>query len=188
MTENTLLFLMQPDGYPAISDDFINGYRNYAIQDILFDKYIDREKLLVISTPISSARYKEIKQLMEKAGYCWLEVSEDTNFSQLKHLLEKQYSFNLDPAHTNIIYGGTNTSREVLHSEELSLGKFLGRNFYCQLYLPLCADVVMPGVCQIDREMKAYSQLFSFVKNNNYFNNIDVLTRFADLKLPWKKT
>ena len=183
---NTLLFLMEPDGYPALTDEFTNGYRNYAIQDILFDKHIDRERIVVVSTQIRTDRYKEIKRLMENFGYNWLEISKDTNLSQLKHQLDKNYKFNLNIENTNIIYGGTNTSHEVLHSEKLSLGRFASEKFYCQLYLPLCADVVMPGVFQIDKDMKAFSQVYQFIKRNNYLDSIDILTRFGDLKLPWR--
>ena len=184
---NTVLFLMNPDGYPAMTDDFTNGYRNYAIQDILFDKYIDRNKIIIVTTKLETERYKEIRDFIEKAGYTWLEVDKDLNLSQLSHTLEKVYNFVINPADTNIIYGGTNTSSDVLHSSELSIGRFADRGYKCQLYLPLCADIRMPGICQIDKEMKAFAEVYSFIKSNNLFNRIDLLTRFADLTLPWRE-
>jgi hypothetical protein len=184
---NTLIFLMNPDGYPALTDDFVNGYRIYAIQDILFDKFLDRNNIVIVSTAINTDRYKEMKVLMESAGYNWLELDSIINISQLKHELQKQYNFKLDSEDTNIIYGGTNTSYEVMYSTDLSLGQFAKRNFNCQLYLPLCADITQPGICQIDKEMKAYSQVYDFINQNKLFDKVDILTRFADLKLPWKE-
>ena len=56
----TMLFLINPDGRPALTDDFTNGYRNYAIQDVLFDKNLDKDKLIIVSTKLRTDRYKEI--------------------------------------------------------------------------------------------------------------------------------
>ena len=109
-----------------------------------------------------------------------MEKSEE--FRTLEKMLRSNH-FILSPENTTVIFGGTNTSGCVLHSSNLSLSQFAVRGFYCQLYLPLCDDVHMPGIESHDRSQKAFSETYTFLKKNKHINKVDVLTRFADLNL-----
>ena len=180
---NTLIFLMDMDGHPGLADDFALKYRTYAFQDICNDNFLDRNKNVIVSTPFHTQRSKELHhQATYDRGWKWFELEKSEEFRTLEKLL-KRNNFVLSPAHTTIIFGGTNTSGCVLHSSNLSMSQFAARGFNCQLYLPLCDDVHMPGIESHDRNQKAFSEIYSFIKQKNYFNKIDILTRFNDLNL-----
>lgn len=183
MSKNTLIFLMDIDGHAALADDFAIKYRTYALQDILNDNFLDRDKNVIVSTPFYSERSKELHhQGTYDRGWKWFECEKSEEYRYLQWMLKKQ-NFILSPEHTTIIFGGTNTSGCVLHSSNLSLTKFAERNFYCQLYLPLCDDVHMPGVCSHDRSQKAFAETYETIKRLNLFHRVDILTRFGDLDL-----
>jgi len=181
--KNTLIFLMDVDGHPGLADDFAEKYRTYAFQDICNDNFLDRNKNVIVSTPFYSERSKELHhQATYDRGWKWIFCEKDKPYSHLEHILKKE-NFHLSPINTTMIFGGTNTSGCVLHSSNLSLTRFAQRSFYCQLYLPLCDDVHMPGVCSHDRSQKAFSETYETIKRLNLFHRVDILTRFGDLDL-----
>jgi len=181
--ENTLLFLMDMDGHDGLSDDFANRYRRYALQDIINDPFLDREKNVIVSTHIYHQTSKDLHhQATWDKGWKWYFVEKDRPFATFEKTLRKE-GFILDQNNTNIIFGGTNTSGCVLHSSNLSMSQFLGRGYDCQLYLPLCDDVMIPGICSHDKSQKAFCELYDFIKRNKYWEKLDILTRFVDLKL-----
>lgn len=185
MKENTLIFLMDICGHPGISDDFADLYRTYALQDIINDSYLDRQKCVIASTSFldNNLRSKELyTQATNDRGWSWVTVNKNEQFSSLEKKL-KNIDFELSPNKTNVIYGGTNTSGNVLNSTNFSLNKFCDRGYICQLYLPLCDDSQIAGLTSHDRSLKAFSLVYTFLKQKNYINNIDILSRFSDLKL-----
>lgn len=185
MEKNTLIFLMDICGHPGISDEFSDLYRTYALQDIINDSYLDRKKCVIASTVFSdnSLRSEELyKQATKDRGWNWITVSKSDQFSSLEKKL-KDIEFELLPNITNIIYGGTNTSGNVLNSTNFSLNKFCERGYKCQLYLPLCDDSQVAGITSHDRSLKAFSLVYEFLKQRNYINSVDILSRFSDLQL-----
>lgn len=182
-TKNTLIFLMDIDGHPGIEDNFAGKYRTYAFQDICNDNFLDRNKNVIVSTPFYSERSKELHhQATYDRGWKWYAMEKSEEFRTLEKMLRKK-GFILSPENTTVIFGGTNTSGCVLHSSNLSLSQFAARGFHCQLYLPLCDDVHMPGIESHDRSQKAFSETYTFLKKNNHIDKVDVLTRFVDLDL-----
>lgn len=199
MKENTLIFLMDYDGHPTLSDEFAERYRTYALQDVINDSYLDRNKCVIVSTALEPEGYKRCQDLdtdpsqttrsralknqatLDK-GWTWIEITKTDSFAHLEHLLQK-IDFDLAPEKTNIIYGGTNTSGCVLHSSNFSLNKFCDHGYDCQLYLPFCDDSQIAGITTYDRSQKAFAIVYEYLKRNNLINNVDILTRFADLKL-----
>ena len=181
--KNTLIFLMDIDGHPGLADDFAIRYRTYAFQDICNDNYLDRDKNIIVSTPIFEERSKDLHhQATYDRGWKWYYTEKSQEFKTFEKMLRSN-GFILDPKNTTVIFGGTNTSGCVLHSSNLSLSQFAARGYYCQLYLPLCDDVHMPGVESHDRSQKAFSEIYTFLKRADYVKNVDILTRFADLDL-----
>ena len=63
------------------------------------------------------------------------------------------------------------------------MSQFANRGYKCQLYLPLCDDVMIPGLGSHDRSQKAFSETYQFIKQTNLWDKIDILTRFVDLDL-----
>ena len=185
MAENTLIFLMDICGHPGISDDFADLYRTYALQDIINDSYLDRQKCVIASTTFlaNKLRSKELYiQATNDRGWSWITVDKSEQFSSLEKKL-KDIDFELLPSGTNIIYGGTNTSGNILNSTNFSLNKFCDRGYTCQLYLPLCDDAQIAGITSHDRSLKAFSLVYAYLKQKNYINNVDIVSRFSDLKL-----
>lgn len=183
MEKNTLIFLMDMDGHPGLADDFSDRYRIYALQDILNDNFIDRNKNIIVSTLIYSQTSKDLHdQATYDRGWKWYFTKKDKEFSVFEKTLRKE-KFILDPRYTTVIFGGTNTSGCVLHSSNLSMSHFAERGFNCQLYLPLCDDVMVPGLGSHDRSQKAFAEIYEFIKKNKLWNKIDILTRFVDLDL-----
>lgn len=184
MTEkNTIIFLMDMDGHDGISDDFAVKYRTYALQDIVNDNFLDRDKNVIVSTPFYSERSRDLyHQATYDRGWKWHIMEKTNDFQAFRKMLEKN-NFKLDPENTTMIFGGTNTSGCVLHSSNLSLNAFASRDFYCQLYLPLCDDPMIPGVNSHDRSQKAFVEVYEFIKRNRLWDKIDILTRFASLNL-----
>jgi hypothetical protein len=187
MKEYTLIFLMDICGHPGISEDFVERYRTYALQDIINDSYLDRKKCVIVSTGFlpyeENPRSHELyKQAVLDRGWTWLTIDKTDNFSKLEYMLN-EIDFVLSPEKTNIIYGGTNTSGCVLNSSNFSLNKFCDKGYSCQLYLPLCDDAQVAGITSHDKNLKAFALVYSYLKLNNYIKDVDILTRFADLKL-----
>jgi len=190
MNKNCLIFLMDIEGHPALTDDFADRYRTYALQDIINDRYIDREKCVIASAGATDRTDLEDtecsknivlkKQATLDKGWTWLQFYKEDKFSTLEaHLSE--IGFELSPNHTTIIYGGTNTSGCVLHSSTFSMNKFLDRGYYCQLYLPLCDDSQIAGITSIDRNQKAYSYVYQYLKKHQLIEKTDILTAYSDL-------
>lgn len=183
MEKNTLIFLMDMDGHPGLADDFGDRYRTYAFQDIVNDNFIDRNKNIIVSTLIYSQTSKDLHhQATYDRGWKWYFTEKDKEFRVFEKTLRKE-GFILDPRNTTVIFGGTNTSGCVLHSSNLSMSQFANRGFNCQLYLPLCDDVMIPGLGSHDRSQKAFSEVYEFIKKNKLWDKIDILTRFVDLDL-----
>ena len=192
MDKNCLIFLMDMEGHPELSDDFAEKYRTYALQDIINDRYLDRNRCVIVSTRLDDrdidytdtlSKSQVIrKQATLDKGWNWLEFEKEDTLSTVKHELQK-INFTMSPDTTTIIYGGTNTSGCVLHSSNLSLNKFLTKGYYCQLYLPLCDDCQIAGITSIDRNQKAFALVYQYLKTKGHIENTDILTRFADLDL-----
>ena len=183
MEKNTLIFLMDMDGHRGLSDDFAHKYRTYAFQDIVNDSYVCRDKNIIVSTLIYSQTSKDLHhQATYDRGWKWYFSEKDKTFRMFEKQL-RENGFKLEPERTTVIFGGTNTSGCVLHSSNLSMSQFANRGFYCQLYLPLCDDVMMPGIGSHDRSQKAFAEVYEFVKKNNLWNKIDVKVRFTELDL-----
>ena len=171
------------DGHPGLADDFGDRYRTYAFQDIVNDNFIDRNKNIIVSTLIYSQTSKDLHhQATYDRGWKWYFTEKDKEFRVFEKTLRKE-GFILDPRNTTVIFGGTNTSGCVLHSSNLSMSQFANRGFNCQLYLPLCDDVMIPGLGSHDRSQKAFSEVYEFIKKNKLWDKIDILTRFVDLDL-----
>lgn len=181
---NTLIFLMDIDGHEGLTDKFTTQYRTYAFQDLINDSYLDRNRIAIASTGFDYDRSIELyKQATLDRKYNWVKVKKTDEFSVLeKKLLD--VGFSLTPKKTNIIYGGTNTSGCVLHSSNFSMNKFCMQGYYCNLYLPLCDDAHIPGINSIDRNQKAFSEVYTFLKTRNLIERVDITTRFGDLTLP----
>ena len=174
---------MDMDGHSGLADDFADRYRTYALQDILNDNFLDRDKNIIVSTPIYSQTSQDLHhQGTYDRGWKWHQMEKSQPFRSLEKYLRGE-NFHLSPEYTTVIFGGTNTSGCVLHSSNLSLSQFATRGFYCQLYLPLCDDVHMPGIGSHDRSQKAFSETYSFLKKNKLVDKVDILTRFGDLDL-----
>lgn len=192
MDKNCLIFLMDMEGHPELTDDFAEKYRTYALQDIINDRYLDRDKCVIVSTRLDDrdidytdtlSKSQVIrKQARLDKGWNWLLFDKEDTLSTVKHQLQK-INFTMSPDKTTIIYGGTSTSGCVLHSSNLSMNKFLNSNYYCQLYLPLCDDSQIAGITSIDRNQKAFAIVYQYLKTQGHIENTDILTRFADLDL-----
>ena len=183
MEKNTLIFLMDMDGHRGLCDDFAHKYRTYALQDIVNDSYLCRDKNIIVSTLIYSQTSKDLHhQATYDRGWKWYFSEKDKSFRMFVKQLRAN-DFKLEPERTTVIFGGTNTSGCVLNSAALSMNKFVDNGFYCQLYLPLCDDVMMPGIGSHDRSQKAFSEVYDFIKKNNLWNKIDVTCRFTELDL-----
>ena len=198
MDKNCIIFLMDMEGHPTLTDEFAEKYRTYAFQDIINDRYLDRNRCVIVSTgmaplgTITSTTNPDLSKLTKSQilyrqatldkGWTWIEVTKEDKMSTLTHKL-KEVNFDMSPNKTTIIYGGTNTSGCVLHSSNLSLNKFLSKGYYCQLYLPLCDDCQIAGITSIDRTQKAFSVVYDYLKKHKYIEQTDILTRFAELDL-----
>ena len=198
MDKNCLIVLMDMEGHPTITDEFADKYRTYAFQDIINDRYLDRNRCVIVSTgiapmgTITSSINPDLSKLTKSQvlhrqatldkGWTWIQMSKEDDMSTLTHKL-KEVNFDMSPNKTTIIYGGTNTSGCVLHSSNLSLNKFLSKGYYCQLYLPLCDDCQIAGITSIDRNQKAFALVYQYLKTKGHIENTDILTRFADLDL-----
>jgi len=189
MNKNSLIFLMDFDGHPGLADEFVENYRTYALQDIINDSYLDREKCVIVSTALSSqgsnieTRSNILcKQAVLDKGWTWLKVDKTKNFSYLEHELSK-VGFTLSPEDTTIVYGGTNTSGCVLHSSNFSLNKFVGKGHFCQLYLPLCDDTQIAGITSFDRSQKAFALVYKYLKDKKYIDSVDMITMYGELNL-----
>lgn len=192
MNKNCLIFLMDIQGHPELTDDFAERYRTYALQDIINDRYIDRKRCVIASTHLLDRTNPENtvfsknnvlkKQATLDKGWTWLQLYKEDKFSTLVTRLS-EIDFELSPNKTTIIYGGTNTSGCVLHSSTFSMNKFLDRGFYCQLYLPLCDDSQIAGITSIDRNQKAYSLVYQYLKKHQFIEKTDIITRYCDLNV-----
>tara|TARA_B100000900_G_scaffold323123_1_gene282656 strand:+ start:610 stop:1170 length:561 start_codon:yes stop_codon:yes gene_type:complete len=174
---------MDPDGHPSLSEPFVEQFRTFALQDILNNNFNDRTNNVIVSTAFDSDKMNELyKQATIDKGWKWYKVGKDTGIQALKELLSDN-DFDLNPRHTTMIFGGTNTSGCILAGAKLSMSRFAQWGCDCKLYLPLCDDPQIPAIGAHDKGQLAFSEVYNYLKRNKLFDNVDIIFHEHDLQI-----
>jgi hypothetical protein len=186
LENKTIVLLIDFEGHPAMGDEHTNHLRYSCLNGLLSipdsDLYIISNHLQGISSDDKSTHLKmcEIEKMVAAEGrHTWRNIDPDKEISvkDIEAILEKD-GYRIK----NVILGGCNTAGCVLRTRGYSAQKWAEAGHNVQIYLPMCADYQLAGLNQAERNLKAFTIMYTIIKHHNLFDRIDIVRRLDQLK------
>ena len=183
----TIILLVDFEGHPVMADEHTNNLRFSVLAGLLNmpdrDHYIISNHLPGISKDDPSKHKKmcEIEKMVKAEGrHVWRNIDPDKPL-QVEDIVEmvKEDGYRIK----TVVIGGTNTAGCVLRTKGYSAMRWAEKGFDVQIYLPMCADYQLAGLNQSERNLKAFTIMYTEIKDKNLFDRIDIVRRIDQLKL-----
>ena len=179
----TLILLIDFNGHKILVDEYINKLRYSTLQQIVSDDSIDRNETVICSIGNSGIDLKliEIKKMAVVDGWKWLEINDAmSSIETIEKLVKEKLNFYMNNTDTEIVIGGCNTSGCVLKSKMSSAKYFAEKNYKTTILLPMCAEYSQHGINDIEKNMRAFGKVYTYIKNKKL--NIDILDDATKLR------
>ena len=185
----TLILLIDFKGHPILASDYVNSLRYSTVQQITENPSIDKENCIILSIGNSNTdkKLQEIREIALINKFKWANVENDNiTVDELSSMLESIYNFNLNNKDTQIILGGCNTSGCVLKAKSVSAKDFALQKFETYIILPMCADYEVPGINDVEKNMKSFNRVFNFIQKKK-LETVHLLDNILDIYIKQRK-
>ena len=165
----TVIVLNDFKGHPILASEYVNSLRYSTLQQITENQSIDKEKCIILSIGNSNIdeKLQEIREISLLNKFRWLNVKNaDITVDEIEHLLMEKFNCIISKENTRIVLGGCNTSGCVLKTKNISAKDFGLKKYNTFIPLQLCAEYEASGINDIEKNMKAFSRLFNYIKRN----------------------
>jgi len=172
----TVILLIDFNGHKILADDYMNKLRYSTLQQIIDDTTIDKQNTIIVSIGRSliDKKLNELKYIATTDHWKWLEIPDiDSSVEVIEKLVLKKLNFSMNNTDTQIIIGGCNTAGCVIQSKLCSAKYFSWKQYKTTILLPLCAEYATQGINDIEKNMRAFGKVYTFIKNNKL--NIDLV-------------
>ena len=184
----TVILLIDFEGHKILADEYINKLRYSTLQQITCDDSIDTNETVICSIGSSGIDLKllEIKNMAVVDGWKWLEINDEmSSIETIEKLVKEKLNFDMNNNDTQIIIGGCNTSGCVLKSKLCSAKYFSLKQYKTIILLPMCAEYAHHGINDVEKNMRAFGKMFTFIKDNK-LKNIDIIEDVTKLNFKYR--
>lgn len=173
----TVILLIDFEGHKILADEYVNKLRYSTLQHITADTSIDTKNNIILSIG-NSGRDKKLQEIRNMAlmdEWQWLEIPDDSwSIESIEKLVLEKLNFSMNNTDTQIVIGGCNTSGCVLKSKLCSAKYFSWKQYKTIILLPMCAEYAHHGINDVEKNMRAFGKMFTFIKDNK-LKNIDIV-------------
>ena len=172
----TLILLIDFEGHKILADEYINKLRYSTLQQITSDTTIDKNETIIctIGTSNSDKKLREIRNMALVDKWQWLEILDhNSGVEAIEKLVLQKLNYSMNNSNTEIVIGGCNTSGCVIQSKLCSAKYFSWKQYKTTILLPMCAEYANYGINDIEKNMRAFGKLYTFLKDNKL--NIDIV-------------
>jgi len=167
-------------GMPGLEDGLTRKSRYVNLlkllgnfDEISFKKMQSISNSLILYNQDWDKEFLEILHIAKTHGWDTQYIDEKYGNCTLPQILE-DFKINCNPDETHIILGGTNLSGCVMFNSNLSLFSWIKLNYNVTVELSLCSEYQHADVTQALKNNFAFSELYNFIKANNFWNKVDV--------------
>lgn len=184
--EKTIVILIDFEGHPILSDEYVNNARYSEIQRFLTYHYprINKENIVFVSNNRDSLKLMELFKMAHHMGFKTITLTEkvDTSIRELLNIIQIKLGWNIQSNNTQIIIGGCNFGGCVVNSKKISAVHWSKLGFQTTIHLPLCAEYEQPGVNSTEKAYGGFKQVYDYIKYYNAFD-IKLTDRFEQLDI-----
>tara|TARA_B100001079_G_scaffold175311_1_gene150407 strand:+ start:525 stop:1100 length:576 start_codon:yes stop_codon:yes gene_type:complete len=169
----TVILLIDFDGHKILADEYVNKLRYSTLQHIIDDTEIDRNANIILSigNSVRDEKLKELKSMAIEDKWQWLEIPDDSlSVESIEKLVLEKLNFSMNNTDTQIVIGGCNTAGCVIKSKLCSAKYFSWKQYKTIILLPMCAEYAHHGINDVEKNMRAFGKVFTFIKDNKLKN------------------
>ena len=181
--------LIDFQGHPALGEEFTNQLRYSTLAEIIQDDTICKDNCIIVSNTDDKADKKlsELKAWSLHRGWKWILIPNQMSIKKFINCVGKNTNFSIDKHDTEIIFGGTNTSGCVISSKTQSAAYFAAAGFNCKILLPLCADQLIAGVNDVEKNINSFARIYRKIKYRDLLQNIDIISKINEINFSKKR-
>jgi hypothetical protein len=175
----SLILCIDFHGHPILSNESIEEIRYSCLKEIIFNS--DLNIVIVSNHTDQHKKMLELERMVNLDNiHQWITIDPDANIEidDIINLLEIKNLYV-----SNVIIGGTNTAGCVLKSRQYSAITWAKKGINTKIYLPMCFDYQVPGIDTMEKFTHAVSMVYSFIRENNLSNNIELISNFRELRI-----